>query len=60
MALAIGVLTAVGMIGFIRGFVVGEASVIGPTEYIRLVFAAFLASLSSAKSLISGPLLAPL
>ena len=30
-----------GMIGFIRGFVVGEASVIGPTEYVRLVFAAF-------------------
>lgn len=40
MALAIGVLTAVGMIGFIRGFIVGEASVIGPTEYIRLIFAA--------------------
>tara|TARA_R110000868_G_scaffold397842_1_gene670749 strand:- start:5395 stop:6288 length:894 start_codon:yes stop_codon:yes gene_type:complete len=40
MALAIGLLTAVGMIGFIRGFAVGEASVIGPTEYIRLIFAA--------------------
>ena len=40
MALAIGILTAVGMIGFIRGFAVGEASVIGPTEYIRLIFAA--------------------
>ena len=40
MALAIGFLTSVGMIGFIRGFAVGEASVIGPTEYIRLVFAA--------------------
>ena len=40
MALAIGFLTAVGMIGFIRGFAVGGASVIGPTEYIRLVFAA--------------------
>ena len=40
MALAIGFLTTIGMIGFIRGFVVGEASVIGPTEYIRLVFAA--------------------
>lgn len=40
MALAIGVLTAVGMIGFIRGFAVGEASVIGPTEYVRLIFAA--------------------
>ena len=41
MAFAIGFLTTVGMIGFIRGFVVGEASVIGPTEYVRLVFAAF-------------------
>ena len=40
MTLAIGFLTTVGMIGFIRGFVVGEASVIGPTEYIRLIFAA--------------------
>lgn len=40
MAFAIGILTAVGMIGFIRGFAVGEASVIGPTEYIRLIFAA--------------------
>jgi drug/metabolite transporter (DMT)-like permease len=40
MALAIGILTAVGMIGFIRGFAVGEASVIGPTEYVRLIFAA--------------------
>lgn len=40
MALAIGLLTATGMIGFIRGFAVGEASVIGPTEYIRLIFAA--------------------
>ncbi len=42
MALAIGFLTAIGMIGFIRGFAVGEASVIGPTEYIRLIFAATL------------------
>jgi drug/metabolite transporter (DMT)-like permease len=40
MTLAIGILTAVGMIGFIRGFAVGEASVIGPTEYFRLIFAA--------------------
>jgi drug/metabolite transporter (DMT)-like permease len=40
MALAIGLLTAIGMIGFIRGFAVGEASVIGPTEYVRLIFAA--------------------
>lgn len=36
----IGILTALGMIGFIRGFAVGEASVIGPTEYVRLIFAA--------------------
>jgi len=40
MAIAIGILTAIGMIGFIRGFAVGEASVIGPTEYVRLIFAA--------------------
>ncbi len=36
----IGLLTAFGMIRFIRGFAVGEASVIGPTEYVRLIFAA--------------------
>ena len=41
MACAIGLLTSLGMIGFVRGFAVGEASVIGPTEYIRLIFAAF-------------------
>ena len=40
MALAIGLLTTLGMTGFIRGFAVGEASVIGPVEYVRLVFAA--------------------
>ena len=40
MCAGIGLLTALGMIGFIRGFAVGEASVIGPTEYIRLIFAA--------------------
>ena len=34
MALAIGILTAVGMIGFIRGFAVGEASVIGARRNI--------------------------
>lgn len=39
MSAGIGLLTALGMIGFIRGFAVGEASVIGPTEYIRLIFA---------------------
>ncbi|MEK9646825.1 MAG: DMT family transporter [Alphaproteobacteria bacterium] len=41
MCAGIGLLTALGMIGFVRGFAVGEASVIGPTEYIRLIFAAF-------------------
>ncbi len=40
MCAGIGLLTAFGMIGFIRGFAVGEASVIGPTEYVRLIFAA--------------------
>ena len=39
MSCAIGVLTTFGMVGFVRGFAVGEASVIGPTEYIRLIFA---------------------
>lgn len=35
----IGVLTTVGMIGFVRAFSVGEANVVGPIEYIRLIFA---------------------
>ncbi len=42
MAGAIGVLTTLGMVGFIRGFAVGEASVIGPVEYVRLIFAVLL------------------
>ena len=42
MAVAIGFLTTLGMVGFIRGFAVGEASVIGPVEYVRLIFAALL------------------
>ena len=41
------------LIGFIR-VVVGEASVIGPTEYIRLVFAAFGFAIFSEVP-ISGP-----
>ncbi len=41
-ALAIGLLTTIGMIGFVRGFAVGEASVIGPMEYVRLIYAAIL------------------
>ena len=39
---AIGVLTTVAMVGFVRGFAVGEASVIGPMEYVRLIYAAIL------------------
>lgn len=36
---AIGALTTVGMIGFVRGFAVGEASIVGPMEYTRLLYA---------------------
>ncbi len=36
----IGMLTTIGMIGFVRGFSVGEANAVGPIEYIRLIFAA--------------------
>jgi drug/metabolite transporter (DMT)-like permease len=35
----IGTLTTIGMIGFVRGFAVGEASVVGPMEYTRLLYA---------------------
>lgn len=35
----IGALTTIGMIGFVRGFHVGEASVVGPMEYTRLIYA---------------------
>ena len=38
----IGAFTTVGMIGFIRGFSAGEASVVGPMEYTRLIYAALL------------------
>ncbi len=41
-ALAIGLLTTLGMVGFVRGFAAGEASVIGPMEYVRLIYAAIL------------------
>lgn len=39
---AIGLLTTLGMVGFVRGFAVGEASVIGPMEYTRLIYATIL------------------
>ena len=41
-AVAIGLLTTLGMVGFVRGFAAGEASVIGPMEYVRLIYAAIL------------------
>ena len=46
---AIGVLTTLGMVGFVRGFAVGEASVIGPMEYTRLIYAAVLGYLFFAE-----------
>ena len=42
MLLMIGVLTTVAMSCFVRGFVVGEVSVLAPMEYTRLVYAAIL------------------
>lgn len=39
---AIGVLTTIGMIGFVRAFSEGEMNAVGPMEYIRLVYAALL------------------
>jgi drug/metabolite transporter (DMT)-like permease len=38
----IGILTTIGMIGFVRAFSVGEANAVGPIEYIRLIFAAVI------------------
>ena len=38
----IGVLTTIGMIGFVRAFSAGEANAVGPIEYIRLIFAAVI------------------
>jgi drug/metabolite transporter (DMT)-like permease len=40
--LMIGVLTTAGMVCFVRAFAAGEASVVGPMEYIRLVYAALI------------------
>ena len=45
----IGVLTTVAMSCFVRGFVVGEVSVLGPMEYTRLVYAAILGYLVFAE-----------
>ena len=38
----IGVLTTIGMTGFVRAFSVGEANAVGPMEYIRLIYAAII------------------
>ena len=40
--IGIGVLTTIGMTGFIRAFSVGEANTVGPMEYIRLIYAGML------------------
>ena len=38
----IGLLTTIGMICYVRGLAAGEASIVGPMEYTRLIYAAFL------------------
>ena len=38
----IGILTTIGMIGFVRGFAAGEANIVGPIEYIRLIYAVLI------------------
>ena len=38
----IGALTTIGMTGFVRAFSVGEANAVGPIEYVRLIYAAFI------------------
>lgn len=38
----IGVLTCIAMFCFIWGFSIGEASILGPIEYVRLVYAALI------------------
>ena len=42
MLVLIGALTAIAMACFVKGFSVGEASVIGPLEYIRLIYASLI------------------
>ena len=38
----LGIGQTVGMICFVRGFSVGEASAIGPSEYVRLIYAGLI------------------
>ena len=42
LVLLIGVLTCIAMFCFIWGFSIGEASLLGPIEYVRLVYAALI------------------
>lgn len=42
MLILIGVLTAIAMACYVKGFSLAEASVAGPIEYIRLIYAAFI------------------
>ena len=38
----IGALTCAGMVCFVQGFSIGEASFVGPFEYLRLIYAALI------------------
>ena len=38
----IGIMTTIGMTGFIRAFSAGEANAVGPMEYVRLIYAVIL------------------
>lgn len=49
MLLMIGILTTLAMVCFVRGFVVGEVSILGPMEYTRLVYAAIFGYLIFAE-----------
>jgi drug/metabolite transporter (DMT)-like permease len=42
LVLGIGLLTTTAMFCFVSGFSIGEASVLGPMEYMRLIYATFL------------------
>ncbi len=39
---SIGAFTTAAMVCYVRGLAVGEASIVGPMEYTRLIYAAFL------------------
>jgi len=42
MLFLVSAFTTLGMVCFVRGFMMGEASIVGPMEYVRLVYAALL------------------